>query len=454
MRRHLAVPREHSAGFFRVAMVRVVESEPEAQTSELVKLATGGVEHVMQPAMDVIGFVTWKDASDKAFALALDCALASARTPSSPLFDRAAQALTGIVRQRPELNPHLADLARTGAPPAIEAVSQFLMSEQRHHGHQAWFEDLVFLCVPAAHTNAVGCMDVTLTPWVASGRDDKVLDWLERWIGAQDLERIKEWEGGGAMGASFREILNRPEALSKLVTRWLIKEDLRYPLMVDQLLQLAEIGKIRNVVFHKALVDAMDSQDILLLVRRTLGYVTGEYLLRSMFWSLTETEQAEKRAFGFVLQAFVRQMGYDFPAGTRKFLADKRDAEGASQPIKDLCTEILRQMDRYFGAIGALPRLKELAPSHQKSMQFAVARWKQTGKYREEAEAKSVFSSIAMKIPLKGGQSSFSYFEGKYGERMFLKKLSSEFAMPRSATLNIVGAQFERSEFRTCQRGD
>jgi hypothetical protein len=384
----------------------------------------------------------------------MDCVLAFTQNPASPLFERAAQALTGIVRQRPALHPHLVQLAKSGAASAIKAVAQFLMYEQRHYSEEAWFEDLVFLCVPAAHTDALGTMDVVLTPWVAGGRDDKVLTWLDRWIGAQDMQVIRDWEEGGALGSTFREILNRPETLSKLVTGWLIREDLRYPLMVDQLLQLAEVGKLRNVVFHKPLVDAMDQLDILLLVRRTLGYVTGEYLLRAMFWSLTEADQAQNRTFGFVLQVFVRQMGYDFPAGTRKFLVEKRDDVDASQPIKDLCTQILYEMDQYYNAIGALPRLKELTPSHQKSMQFVVARWKQSNKYREAAEAKSVFTSLATKIPLKGGQSTFSYFQGKYGDRMFLKTYSSEFAMPRSATLNVVGAQFERSEFRTCQRSD
>ncbi len=439
---------------FCCALETVVQEDLPAGITLIAQYCAAEHDEIAVSAMTVIGNLNWPDGSDAAFSDAMALVRAALQPPHDRLYTPATSTMAALIARKPEHQGELATLASTGTLEALRAVSKFLLVNGRQFRGQDWFTELAMQCVPAVEDGlTLSNMDMVLHDWVGDSQlQVPLINWLDRWIGAQECRAVREWDGEGILSYTLHEIMGHEALLSRLVTDWLFRKELQYPLFVEEMLQMPALGQHFTLAFDNACVDRLDEKDIMLLVRRTLGYVSFESIVRSLLWSLTSTQAPEARTFNLVAQVFVEHIGYDYPADTRTFLIDKRNAAGDATPLAALCTQIIEQLDAYEAQLEALPPLKELQPAYQKRVLLGRKRWRQQNEARKKAEVNSILPQIATRIPLKAGASSFSFMMGRYSEKMYLKKFSHGIAIPRSAIIDDIGTHFDRLSLRFSQR--
>lgn len=443
-----------AAPLFRCALESVVQENLPVGITRIAQYCAAEDDEIAVSAMTVIGYLNWPDGSDTAFSNAMALVRAALQPPHDRLYTPAASTLAALIARKPEHQGELATLASTGTLEALRAVSNFLFANGRQFRGRGWFTELAMQCVPAVEDGlTLSNMDMVLHDWVGDSQlQASLINWLDRWIGAQERRALREWDGESILSSTLHKILSHETLLSRLVTDWLIRKELQYPLFAEEMLQMPALGQHFTLAFDNARVDGLDEKDIMLLVRRTLGYVSFESIARSLLWSLTSTQAAEARTFGLVAQLFVEHIGYDYPANTRAFLIDKRNEAGDATSLAALCTQIIEQLDAYEAKLEALPPLKELRPAYQKRVFLGRERWRQQNEASKMVEANSILRQIATHIPLKAGASSFSFMMGRYSEKMYLQKFSHGIAIPRSAIVDDVGTHFDRLSFRFSQR--
>lgn len=145
------------------------------------------------------------------------------------------------------------------------------------------------------------------------------------------------------------------------------------------------------------------------------------------------------------------EIGYDYPATTVERLGLALEAESDAD-TKALLERIRAHLRAYLAQLDALPRLRELAVPAGLQRAFRKARAKQMEDGMREARRDSVFAQIVTQVHIKGGQSSFQYFQNDFTEPMGLKPMSYSFELPRREALDPVGNAYRLHTNRVSRR--
>jgi hypothetical protein len=458
IRIHLRNPAEDTANLYKMALLGLAKSK----FSEGFKLAIEGCRSsdicIAGPAIDALGLLDYT-LSDRlsAFEEAFEFVRGLIKTPESKFFVFAAKTLTHLVAIQPSSYESLLELGAIATPSALYPLSTFIMRESRKFEEHDWIFEIALLCAAtkSEHHGIITNLDLFLSGWANKpAKSAQVIQCLEKWIEAQEYSTIKSIGIDKSFISTFEVLMHSPPALSVVVTDWLTRDDFKFPLAAERIINSLISHRINILCFDKGQIDHMDDAALLFLVRRTLGYVYHDSMLQSLIWSLTTTVDAENRVFGLVGSVFIDHIGYDYPHSTKKFLSTVCDGLSEDDPLYNLCQAILSNINKLFVQLNNLPSLKEMLPNDEKAKIINKKRQKQSRSLKEAIEENSPFLSTITKIPLKAGRSYFFLHKGNYTEKTKLSTISSSITVARSAIIDEAGAFRQISLFRVCRRGE
>lgn len=255
----------------------------------------------------------------------------------------------------------------------------------------------------------------------------------------------------------FNNLLNsiaeNHSLISTIVTSWLANEDRALNIGADTLLSHLWINRIGNIKFSKEKLDGMNFQELMLLVRHMLGYISQEDQLISLSISILETENAPNRCFGILHNLFIEEIGRDFPSSlVEKLKALKGQI---NDPIWiGFYDSAISGIENPLEKLRELPVISEIKPPTQLKRQFSLARSKLMDESRSKADEKSVFLNLVSKIPIKAGLGWFKYHDNDYTEPSYMQSHSYSYTLPLRYIHNAVGSEIRRYNFRHAQKED
>lgn len=353
--------------------------------------------------------------------------------------------------------PLLEEAAQLGAPHALYPLSVLLWTEDKALRDKPWFLPLLMrlTAARAEHGGILRNIDFVLMGWV---RDPKLLpramDFINAWIANQPADAFKQVGIADAFSSTIHRIAEIPGALNQMLTSWLLNDDQRYPFLASKLISRLRTEGLTSIALDSAMLDSLNEPGIRFLLRRMMGYLSGDEILIRLVFSLAHTRDAKTRTFGFIRSAYRQHVGYDYPHQTIEYLTVRSGDDRETEDVRRLADEIAKMLQGQLDAADALPILKEFMPSSEKSKRFAKERRRQMNEAFEEASKGSIWTQLATNIPLKAGRRTFQTIQGRYTDPMELKSMSHSVALPRSEIFDPAGSARERLLMRRAKRDE
>lgn len=456
-RLHEAQASERSGSLYACALSALMSHDLTGGHTLALAAARSAKPFVSGPSLHALGLVKYGDpASRAALEQTIQHCTGILRDQNHPNLETAVATLTRVVPyDEPAVVALLDEAGRTGAPLALYPISTLLWTQAKEHAAKPWFRPLLMHLTAARpeHGGILRNIDFVLMGWVRDpARLPQAIEFINAWIAAQPAEVVKELNVSDAFHSTIRRIAEIPSALNELLTAWLIHDDRRYPLIASKLISRLRTEGLGTLSLDKGILDGLDEAGFRFLVRRMLGYLSGDEVLIQLVFSLTRTRDAKTRTFGFIRSVYGQHVGHDYPHQAVEYLKARTTDAAHDEDIKKLADEVAGGLQAGLDALDALPVLKEFMPPSEKAKRFAKERHRQMNEAMEEASKDSIWRQIATNIPLKAGRRTFQRIQGRYTDVTELKSMSHSVALPRSEIFDPAGSARERFLMRRARR--
>jgi len=378
-------------------------------------------------------------------------------TPSHPSIAAAVRTLGRLLIFDERIANLLNQVGQKGDPEALYALSEFLVQNEETYGKREWFGPLFRLLsiTKPEHKVILSNIDMVLMKWIRDGLHERdAIDFIDDWLSKQSDPNFEAGAIKAVLPDTLAELVIHQELLSKTITNWLLRGDRRFPSAASGLLYYMRLANKGSVCLDCATLDSLTGSELRFLVRRILGYLAGENILIPIVFSFIYTKNSAQRSFGLIKEVFIKYVGYDFPSQTAEFLKAQQKIPEHGENIRQLCEEVICELESRMKVLRELPDLKELQPPFIKVRRFQKERARQMNEAFEEANKDSIWRQIATHIPLKAGRRTFQVIDGRYTDPLELQLFSHSVALPRSEVTDPAEAARERGLFRMAKRGD
>jgi hypothetical protein len=349
----------------------------------------------------------------------------------------------------------LSELGSSADQLALEAIAHTVWANLDDIKTKPYFSSwLKYLCkLPVGTIGNVGNFDHVISRLLSDSSQQLALSCLMEWItfngkGGPHDNSIPEY-----FEMSTIELARHPVLLSQLITQWLLADNRLLPSAAAGLLRYLHVHGLEKPELTIETLDTLQSQDLLFLARRLLGFVYSDAHLLSLSMCFFETKDAPNRTFPILHALLVDEIGYDYPGSTIAAF-EAADAIEERPEFKIFYSDTIQALKNQMQVLAELPRLTELRPSPTLQRQFSKARAKQIHKAMMVERKKSILRQIATEVPIKAGIGWFSFRDGAYTEPSYLKSISHSVELPRRSTLDTVGAELRLWSMSQATRDD
>jgi len=406
---------------------------------------------VANEALEALGRVDWNGAPSEEVDEAVSAVRLGLGSMEEPRLRTAVMAGLNLVSSAPDHHTLIDEIIRIEAPFITGYVGDQLCYAMDHLRHHAWYLPKIDLLAAKVDQDPgqFSGVDAVLTLRYASDKPS-CLGWVETWIQANAFQGVSLPRD---LPSLFAAIAGDEEERGALLVRWLTHDQLAAQLMGASVLDELDLLEVHGVAFPRKSLDSMDMQALMHLVRRTIAHVWRDEHRVSLVWSLTGMSSAEQRSFEIVREAMVDFVGYDFPGATDRHLKAIVEREGLS-PLGALAATIIEQLDEYYSALEALPRVEEILPPSEDQQLFAKERMKKNDQATEEASRNSVARQIFSQVPVKAGRSTFFIRDGIVSTPSEMNSYTHSIAIARGGIIDKVGAALCRKVFILQKSGE
>lgn len=455
---HEVSPQEHSASLYASALHGLILHHFDEGFALALEAAQSSTHMISGPALNMLGLVDYAtpphfEAIDKVIELCANIIHAPGHVQIGTATWTLGRLLPSAETRIPSL---LEEAAKTEDPGALYALSDALFHAQEEFRDREWFWPLYLLlaAAKAEHKGIIDKIDMVLMGWIRNPDwQARVLEFLNVWVSHQPLEGVRDGALEKLFDATLHRLIEQSALLNRAITAWLLNEDMRYPTVAFRLVSLLHKPVAKSVALDPAIIDTLQPNEILFLVRRIIGFIVGDDAQIGLIFSLVRTRDAKTRTLGLVRQVFHDYVGNDYPYQTMDYLKERQITE-SDEDIKALCAEVIAAVKNYVDAINALPWLKELVPVSVKAHRFSRERGKQISTALEEATKDAIWRQLASHVVLKAGRRTFQNIQGCYTEPMELKGISHSTVIPRSEISDPAGAALKRFLFRNTTKDE
>ena len=151
---------------------------------------------------------------------------------------------------------------------------------------------------------------------------------LKQWVARYGQGLAIDSETANFFDDTIRELFPIEASWASLVTDWLLSREQKHPAaLAGFLTQLSDHSHI-ELGLDKERLDGLETEDLLFLARRMLGYVHDRAQLTSLALSMLLSNEPEKRIYPVLHALLIDEIGYDYPGSTSA--ACRKAAEKAS----------------------------------------------------------------------------------------------------------------------------
>lgn len=373
--------------------------------------------------------------------------------PDSTISVQALNALSNAAASQPELVSELLAHAKPDNQIALQKLSDFVFRNSAIiKDHPNLTEILHALTdLDIGRTNQ---FDYVLSRLIKNGIHDQLIyDCLTTWILKNYDSRALDKNLSSCFNQSLMESVNKP-LLSELITRWLISDELALGAAFGDVISYLWSHGFVQPAFSKDVLDTLENEDFKYLARRLLGWTFFEEPLLSLTFSLLETEDAQRRTFGWVYTLLANDVGRNYPIATQEAIREKLIS--TTPEVEKLLQTTQAELLAYANTIKQLPIRSELYPPMPVRIRHAIAlkKEKEHREARENASEQSIFQQICTRIPLKAGSGSFSIYDGRISEVNRLASHSFFVTLPAQSVIDPLNDEITRRGFRSAKRGD
>jgi hypothetical protein len=454
---HELQPMERSGSLYGCTLTAIMSHEFVTGHDLTLTAAQSPESLIAGPSLHALGLVDYNDPPRRqALDQTIQLCTRVLRAVNHANLGAAVATLTRLVKfDEADTVPLLDEAGQLAAPHALYPLSVLLCIEEKSLRDRPWFLPLLMrlTAARAEHGGILRNIDHVLMGWV---RDPKLLpramDFIHAWIGNQPADTFTKVGIADVFLSTIHRIAEIPRVLNKMLTSWLLHDDQRYPVLASRLISRLHTEGLTSVSLDSEMLDNLSEVDIRFLLRRMLGYLSGNEILIRLVFSLAHTRDAKTRTFGYVRSTYLQHVGYDYPHQTIEYLMVRSGDDRETDDIRRLADEIAKELQGLLDAANALPILKEFMPSSEKSKRFTKERHRQINEAFEEASKGSLWTQLATNIPLKAGRRTFQTIQGRYTDPMELKSMSHSVALPRSEIFDPAGSALERLLMQRAKR--
>lgn len=437
-------PSETRATVLRYALIAGASVDRPLWLSRIHTLINDPNSLVANESLEALGRVDWSGVPGEEIGEAVGAIQRGLASMEEARLRTAVMAGLNLVSSAPDYHPLIDEIIRIDAPFITGYVGDQLGYTMDHLRDQAWYLpklDLLATKVSQEPGRFSG-VDAVLARRYGSDKASS-LAWVETWIQANAFQGVSLPQD---LPSLFAVIAGDEEERGALLVRWLAHDQLGAQLMGAGLLDALDLLEVHGVTFAPKALDTMDIHALSHLIKRTIALVWRDEHRVTLVWSLTGMSSAEQRSYELVRQAMVDFVGYDFPGATDKHLKAIVEREGMS-PLGTLAATIVAQLDEYYSALDALPRVEEILPPSEDQKLFAKERMKKNDQAAQEANRDSVVRQIFSQVPVKAGRSTFFVREGFVSAPSEMNSYTHSVAIARSGIIDKVGAGLCRNLF-------
>ncbi len=456
-RLHEQEPRDNGGPLYGCALQALVSAD-FATGWPLALAATGSANPLIAgPALHVLGLLDFADPAKATNANdVIRICSQILHAAEHPLVVTAIGTLACMVSLHEATVVSLLDEAsKTKHADVLQGLAIVLFRHVREWSTKPWFWNLVLhlTYVPAAQSEILSTVDSMLGGWLKDPhRAPRVIEFLNLWMARQSPEALKNTGPETVFDYITHALAQCPAPFSSLITAWLLDEDRRYPHAIHNVIGKLRIAGAQQLSLDAQMLDTLNTEEFRFLLRRMIGYLSGEEILLPLVFSMVRTHDAKDRTFALVAEVIRDYLAQDYPGHTLEFLKARQAAQDESEDVKIFCGSIVKDIEAQLAELDALPNLKEFHTPAGKSQRFLKERNHQMNKAMEEARKNSLWTQIATEIPLKGGTRTFHRMQGKYTAPMELKPMSHSIAIPLSEVSDPLGSAHERLRFRSMKK--
>lgn len=458
IKKHLGKPTDETGSIFTAALIGLSVENFQEAVNVALDSAESPTFTISANAIAALGYITFSEQQQQVELERVFKTIENhAYNPDSKLLYVSAMALQHLVANNPYYHQKLKQLIDSETKEGVHAVVEFLWLNRKAFKTNGWYNDLLNLCtkVQANDRNTIDHLDYVLSDCLKdeSTKID-IKHWLHEWVFKQTNDNTKI-DIPEAFDSLFRELLKQPEILGDIFTEWLIHDDLRLPAAIHKTSYAMAVHNFLAISFNPRLISAMDKDDLILLSRRTIGWIFNATIRINLLWSLTKADDAAKNTYGIVLSVFSDILGYEYPIDVKTFIKTIQSNENNNE-LNGLCDEILRAIDTYAANLHRLAPVKEFHSLHEKYRILRKAREKEISKAQEEANKNSIILQLVSRVAVKAGTGSFSRLpDGRgYSARLPFTTYETSITLPRSTVTNNVGNELELILYRNSKRGE
>lgn len=453
---HESSPKESSASVYGCALHSLIIHSFEEGFPLAFKSAQSQTAMISGPALHILGLVDYANLTHfEVLEQVIELCAGIIRIPGHPQLGIVTRTLGCLLsRSETRIAKLLHEAVSTEDPAALYALSESLFRRESEFREREWFWPLYLrlAATKAEHKGVVKNIDMALMGWVRHPKtQDRVLEFLNAWIGCQPIEVIQDKALEKLFGSTLHHIEESFVLLVRTVTAWLCHDDVRYAMVGSQVISHLHKPYLKPMTLDLASLDALRTDEIVFLVRRILGFIIDCDMQINLIFSLVRTRDAKTRTLGLVKEVLLEHVGYDYPYQTVDFLKLHQDSE-PDEDIKAMCGEVMVQLKSGLDRSNSLPWLKELLPLSAKTHRFVRERGKQMNKAIDDVSKDSIWRQLTSHVILKAGRRTFQSMQGRYTQPMELKSLSHSITIPFSEISDPAGAALKRILFRTATK--
>ena len=292
---HEVQPMECSGSLYACALTAIMSHEFATGYDLTLTAAQSPEPLIAGPSLHALGLVNYNDPlSRRALDQTIQLCARILRTADHPNLETAVATLTRLVKfDEAATVPLLDEAAQLGTPHALYPLSVLLWTEDKALRDKSWFLPLLMrlTAARAEHGGILRNIDFVLMGWV---RDPKLLpramEFINSWIANQPTEVFKQVGIAEAFSSTVHRIAEIPVALSQMLTSWLLNDDQRYPFLASKLISRLRTERLTSIALDPPMLDSLNEPDIRFLLRRMLGYLSGDEILIRLVFSLAHTE--------------------------------------------------------------------------------------------------------------------------------------------------------------------
>ncbi|NOU67497.1 hypothetical protein GC096_25980 [Paenibacillus sp. LMG 31461] len=370
-----------------------------------------------------------------------------------PLRQVLAQAYGSLVTISEQAKFAVLTMSAEPVPEIQSQIASILLMHSNNYLDEEWFHESLFLQtkVSVEHKEIINSLDYTLY-YLVSNHVELVEKFLERWVEEHDAPQEKQ-SIADLFDMLIQSFLNKQKPrFEKLLTSWFIRDDVRFHLHIQEMIQNLAINNI-TFCLDQDTVSQWSSIDTKYVIMKIMGFVSDNKNLCQLTFSILRREPEEQLVNMLVRNAFKEYVGYNYPGVTRELLSEKLGNGTCTE--KKVAREILVDLDCYQQALRGLPKIKEFYPPEGRANKYEKMKSKQLNRQIEKnTEENSIFLQIVNRVVLKGGRSSFSRIQGKLTEKTELSRMSLEMEFPRGENIDPIGQAIKRFNWRQCRKED